>query len=189
MSIYLVLWVLVFGLNIVPAFMPPTWMVLAFFHIKYDLDLIPLVFAGATAASLGRVVLYYLAKGALRNILPKKMAGNLEYLGNYLEKRQRFTIPFIIFYGFLPIPSNQAFITFGLADVPIKLIALAFFLARLVSYTFWVAAAHRLSDGLEGIFARHLGRTETFIVELVGFGIIIAISKINWKKVLGKKTN
>lgn len=186
MFVYLVLWVLVFGLNIMPALMPPTWMVLAFFHIKYGLNLVPLVVVGATAATLGRVVLYYLAKGALRNILPKKMAGNLEYLGNYLEKRQNFTIPFIIFYGFLPIPSNQVFITLGLADVPIKLIALAFFLARLVSYTFWVAAAHRLSDGLEGIFARHLGRTETFIVEAMGFGLILLISKINWRKVLKK---
>lgn len=183
---YFVLGFLVFGLNIVPVFMPPTWMVLAFFYIKYDLRLLPVVVVGATAATLGRVVLYFLARGALRNILPKKMAANLEYLGNYLEKRQNFTIPFIIFYGFLPIPSNQAFITFGLADVPIKMIAVAFFLARLLSYSFWVAAAHRFSDGLEGIFARHLGRTETFIMEAIGFVVIFAISKINWRKMLKK---
>jgi hypothetical protein len=87
----------------------------------------------------------------------------------------------------LPIPSNQAFITFGLADVPIGLISLAFFLARLVSYSFWVTAAHRLTGGLEGIFAGHLGKTQTFLAEAVGFLIIFAITKVNWRRVLGKR--
>jgi hypothetical protein len=54
---YLILGVLVFGVNIVPAFMPPTWIILAFFYLRYHLNLLPTVIIGAAAATLGRVVL------------------------------------------------------------------------------------------------------------------------------------
>ncbi len=37
--LYLILALLVFGMNIVPAFMPPTWLVLAFFYIHFELSL------------------------------------------------------------------------------------------------------------------------------------------------------
>jgi hypothetical protein len=47
----------VFVVNLVPAFMPPTWSILAYFLIRFDLPLLPLAVGGALAASSGRCVL------------------------------------------------------------------------------------------------------------------------------------
>ena len=38
----LLAYAIAFVINIVPAFMPSTWMVLAFFHIQFDLPILPL---------------------------------------------------------------------------------------------------------------------------------------------------
>ncbi|MFM8762678.1 MAG: hypothetical protein ACKOFC_05370, partial [Solirubrobacterales bacterium] len=47
----------VFVVNLMPAFGPPTWTVLVFFRIKYDVPAVPLVLGGAAAAACGRFVL------------------------------------------------------------------------------------------------------------------------------------
>jgi hypothetical protein len=43
----------VFGVNLLPAFGPPTWAVLVFFGLQSDLTAIPLVPIGALAATSG----------------------------------------------------------------------------------------------------------------------------------------
>jgi membrane protein implicated in regulation of membrane protease activity len=46
----------IFAVNLLPAFGPPTWAVLVFFNLNYDLPAVPLVLFGALAAA-GRLVL------------------------------------------------------------------------------------------------------------------------------------
>ena len=57
----LVAFALVFAINLVPAFMPSSWMVLAFFYIKFDLPLLVLTIGGAIVSGFGRMAL---AKGS-----------------------------------------------------------------------------------------------------------------------------
>ena len=47
-------WLVVFGLNVVPAFAPPTWMLLSFIYIAYPQDILVLIIVGATASTCGR---------------------------------------------------------------------------------------------------------------------------------------
>lgn len=53
----------VFAVNLLPAFGPPTWAVLVFFSIDFDLPVAGLVLGGALAAASGR---FLLANGARR---------------------------------------------------------------------------------------------------------------------------
>ena len=53
----LLAYAITFFINIIPAFMPSTWMVLAFFHIQFDLPILPLTLGGALFSGLGRIVL------------------------------------------------------------------------------------------------------------------------------------
>ncbi len=53
----------VFAVNLLPAFGPPTWALLVFFTLDFDLPAVPLVLGGAVMAALGRFVL---ANGARR---------------------------------------------------------------------------------------------------------------------------
>ena len=49
--------VLVIVLNAIPAFMPPTWALLAYFHVDDGIDIWQLALVGALAVAMGRGVL------------------------------------------------------------------------------------------------------------------------------------
>src|SRR3954449_12627125 len=77
MSEYLLVALAVFGLNLLPAFGPPTWALLVLFRLNTDVAAVPLVLVGAVAAASGRFVL---ALGArhFRTRLSEKRVANLE---------------------------------------------------------------------------------------------------------------
>jgi hypothetical protein len=56
-SAYLLAAACIFGVNLLPAFGPPTWAVLVFFSLNFGLAAPPLVLVGALAAASGRLVL------------------------------------------------------------------------------------------------------------------------------------
>jgi hypothetical protein len=59
---YVLAFACIFGINVLPAFGPPTWAVIVFFRLNSDLDLVPLVLGGAVAAASGRLVLAHGAR-------------------------------------------------------------------------------------------------------------------------------
>ncbi len=181
---YILLSSIILGLNIIPAFMPPTWTVLAFFVIKYNLELLPVVLIGATFATLGRVILANISGKYFRRFLSNDSKDNYASLGKYLDSHEHITIPLVLLYSFSPISSNYIFIAAGLAKMRLKLLAGSFFIGRLISYTFWVYTTHKLSDNLTDLFGRHFARTGSIIVEIIGLVLIYLMGKIAWKKIL-----
>ncbi|MBI4038905.1 hypothetical protein HY384_03015 [Candidatus Daviesbacteria bacterium] len=186
LPIYALLASTVLGMNIIPVLMPPTWTVLAFFVYKYDLMLIPVVLIGASCATLGRIILAAISDKYFRRILSKDSQANYLSIGQYLNSHQSVTVPLIITYAFFPIPSNDVFIAAGFAKVNVKLLAMSFFVGRLISYTFWVSLTQKFGDGLVDIFSRHYSRGWPIAIEIAGLLILYFIGKIAWKKVLAK---
>ena len=101
-----------------------------------------------------------------------------------MNRHKNITIPLVLVYAFLPIPSNHVFIAAGLAKVRIRLLAGSFFVGRLISYTFWVSITQRLSDNLVDIFSKHYARTGSIVIEIVGLVVLYLLGKIAWKKIL-----
>src|SRR5437868_3953233 len=83
------------SMNLIPAFMPPTWAVLAFFYITFNLALLPTIIIGAVTATLGRICLALLARYYFRPFLSKAGRENYETLGFILHKHRKITIPII----------------------------------------------------------------------------------------------
>ena len=69
LGVYLILASIVLGMNVIPALMPPTWIILAFFVSKYQLQLLPVVLIGASCATLGRVILAGISRKYFRRFL------------------------------------------------------------------------------------------------------------------------
>lgn len=181
---YILLIPIILGMNVIPFFMPPTWIVLAFFVAKYDLNTLPVVLIGASCATLGRVILAFASQRFLRKLLPKNYQQNYASIGSYLNKHEALTIPLVLTYAFLPIPSNHVFIAAGLAKVRIKILAGSFLVGRLISYTFWVSLTQRFSDNLVDIFSKHYSKVGSVVVEIVGLLLLYLLGRIAWKKVL-----
>ncbi len=130
----------VFAVNLLPAFGPPTWALLVFFSLDFDLPGAPLVLGGALAAATGRFVL---AKGA-RKLRPRLSAARRASLDRaqaaVSENRARAAAGLGLF-ALSPVPSGQLFVAAGLMTVPLLPLTAAFFAGRLVSYSIYVSVA------------------------------------------------
>lgn len=182
---YLSLAVIIFFINCFPAFMPPTWSILAFFYITYQLPVIPLILIGVIAATLGRIVLYFLAKHFGKYLFPKTSKENLEFLGSYLNTKKHVSIPFFLSCAFIPLPSNQLFITAGLARANLLLLAISFAFGRLVSYTWTVLSSAFVIDKASLDFS--FPPLVNALIQIVALGSIYLIGYIPWKKILQGK--
>ncbi|HET7455649.1 MAG TPA: hypothetical protein VFJ76_09015 [Solirubrobacterales bacterium] len=130
----------VFAVNLLPAFGPPTWAVLVFFSLDFDLPAVPLVLGGALAAASGRFVL----AGGARRLRPRLAAARLARLDRAqaaLGADRRRTAAGLGLFALSPVPSGQLFVAAGLMTVPLLPLTAAFFCGRLVSYSIYVGAA------------------------------------------------
>ncbi|NTU72993.1 hypothetical protein HGB07_02335 [Candidatus Roizmanbacteria bacterium] len=181
---YIIMTLVVLGINAVPAFMPATWSILAFFYITYHLEMVPTVILGATAAVIGRLILASLSRSVIRPRLSPRTQKNYKALGKFLTKKKHITIPLVIGYAFLPIPSNQVFIAAGVAEVSVQLIALCFFIGRLFSYSIWVSVAHHVTTNLGVLIASHYSHFSGMLLEIMSLAILILIGYIPWSDYL-----
>ena len=184
LALFLV-WGTVFLINLVPAFMPPTWSVLAFFLIQFDLPLIPLALGGAVAATAGRVALALGTRLLGPRVLPADVRQNLRDLGAYLRTHNRWIAPAVLVYSFGPIPSNQLFMAAGLAHVDLRVVAGSFFAGRVVSYTLFAHAADRAMSSITDVFAKTFTQPQLLALELSSLGVLVLIAKIPWGRLLG----
>ncbi|MCL4384514.1 hypothetical protein M1116_03600 [Patescibacteria group bacterium] len=167
---------IVFVLNLFPAFMPPTWMVLAFFYVRDDLTLVPTVLVGAGCAALGRFTLAWATNRYFKPLLSPQKQKSLYQVGKLINQKRSITLPLLmLFYAFSPIPSNQFFIAAGLVGADLPFIAFSFFLGRLLSYSFWVTVADHAVSNLDDIFIRHLRNPETYFMEIISFIVLYIV--------------
>ena len=95
---------LIFGLNLIPAFAPPTWMALAFVGFEFpETNPLLLALVGAVAATLGRLTLAKLSHWLLRQkLLSEAHRTNIDVIKERLEKRTALTFSLFLFYAFSP---------------------------------------------------------------------------------------
>ena len=109
---YLALFAIVFGINLLPAFGPPTWAILVFTRLHWHLNPIALVLIGAVAATCGR---YLLALGArhFSGRLPQRMQTNLTDAKDLLGKNPKSSLAVFAVFVVSPLPSAQLFLAAG----------------------------------------------------------------------------
>lgn len=140
----------VFAVNLLPAFGPPTWAVLVFFSLDFDLPAVPLVIGGALAAATGRFVL----ASASRRVRPHLSTARVEHLDRAqaaLSANRLRTAAGLGLFAISPVPSGQLFVAAGLMTVPLLPLTAAFFAGRLVSYSLYVGAATLAEQSLGAV--------------------------------------
>jgi hypothetical protein len=169
----------VFGVNLLPAFGPPTWSLVVFAHFRWGLNPVALVLVGAAAAAGGR---FLLALGTRRfgAHLPARPRENLSRADEVLARRRRSV--WVLFGVFVvsPLPSAQLFEAAGLLDVDLVAVTIAFFFGRLISYSIYLAIAKATERHLGGVFRGFFGSWWSFVAELVLIGAVVALPFVRW---------
>lgn len=186
MTDYLLLFAIVLGVNLMPAFGPPTWSVIVLFGLNSDLKLVPLVLAAALAAALGRFLLAH----AFR-LLAARISGrtkrNLEAARKALERNRRNAIFALGLFALSPVPSAQLFEAAGLARVPLLRFTAAFFLGRTVSYSIYAATAKEVGESSLGdSFRSALTSPLGLGIQLLMLALLVAFTQIDWARRLGR---
>lgn len=187
---YLVIFLVVFALNVVPIFAPPTWTVLSFIAIRYSNNVIPLALVGAVAATCGRLVLSKLSTAILRRrFLSSGALENIDALKERLENNRKVSFAVFLFYAFSPLPSNHLFIAYGLTALKLKLIAVPFLIGRVVSYAFWAFTASSVAEMLayESVTAKSFFSYYFLASQLFGLLVVYVFTKIDWRSLLNEK--
>jgi membrane protein YqaA with SNARE-associated domain len=184
---YLTLFLVVLGINLLPAFGPPTWAVLVFARIHWHLSPVALVVIGGIGAMLGR---YLLARGALRfrgHLKPQRRE-NLTAVSNALLKRRSSAMASLGVFAISPLPSAQLFVAAGLLELDLIPLTLAFFVGRLVSYSIYIAVATVAEHQLGSVLAHLLGSPWSITLQVVLLAAVAVLPFINWKGVLERRS-
>jgi hypothetical protein len=180
---YLVLAAIVFGVNLLPAFGPPTWAILVLFRIQSDLAAVPLVLVGALAAASGRLVLAT-AAGHLRGRLSPERIDNLDVVRSAVAEGRGRAAAGLGLFALSPVPSAQLFIGAGLVGVRLVPLTVAFFAGRLVSYSLYVGAASAARGSLQNVFADALTSPLGIVLQIAMLAGLVALVRVDWAKII-----
>ncbi|MSX01632.1 MAG: hypothetical protein F2813_00555 [Actinobacteria bacterium] len=175
----------VFVVNLLPVFGPPTWAVLVFFNLKYELPLPLLVFFGALASAAGR----FLLATAFRHLgyrLPEQRRLDLEAVGATLTERRGGRWGLLALFLVSPLPSTQLFEAAGLTP-QIRLLPVtgAFFLGRLVTYSIYVVGSAAAAATLRSLFNEGFTSLWAILLQVGLLALLAAFVFTPWARILG----
>lgn len=183
---WLVVWLAAVALNAVPAFMPPTWSLLAYFHLAHGLGVVPLAVVGAAGATTGRLLLALGSRFFGDRFVPAANRENLAALADELGSRPALAASSLVLFALGPVPTNQLFVAAGLARAPLGPLLAVFGVARFVSYLLWVGAAEVAARTLRDAISPSLGGWAAVVAQIGGFALIVVASRIDWARVVAR---
>jgi hypothetical protein len=183
---YASVFLIVFVINVIPAFMPPTWIVLSTLHFLFpqSFALILLALTGAFASTFGRVVLCRIGV-ASRRLMGKERRRSMDLVGQTLraKKYSGFVSSFLFAIG--PLPSNAYFLAVGMTRFQSLSVFLGFWLGRLISYWALVSVTHVVYQSLGEILTSQL--QVVIIIDSLGIISTIIFALIDWEKLFREK--
>ena len=177
---YLFLLLIIFGINLLPAFGPPTWLALVIAQWRWHLNPVAAVLLGVIGAVAGRGLLA-VAFGRLRDFFPKRYVNNLNRAHKKIDEHPSGEIAWYIVFLFTPVPSAQLFCAVGLLEMPLTKILITFAAGRLVSYTIYDATASAIGHEFHSLWSKYWGNPFAIALQisfLIGLSVLPLIS---WK--------
>ena len=170
----------VLGVNLLPAFGPPTWSVLVLFRLRSDLNPVALVIMGAAAAAAGRYVLGTLCHTLSSHFSAKRRA-NLAAAREVLTANRTRSVLGLLLFALSPIPSAQLFEAAGLMGIPILPLTAIFFAGRLVSYSLYVAGAGAAKHTDFGqLLVSSLTSPWGVAIQVAFLGGLVLLARVDW---------
>jgi membrane protein YqaA with SNARE-associated domain len=183
---YLLAGAVVFGVNLLPAFGPPTWAVLVFLRLNSDLAAVPLVLVGALAAALGRFALANASRHLRRHMSPKRIA-SLEAAQDAVSGSRRRAAAGLALFALSPVPSAQLFVAAGLMTVPLVPLTAIFFAGRLVSYSIYVAGASAAKHTFGKVLIDSLTSPLGIGLQVAMLAGLVALVRVDWAAILVRR--
>ncbi len=176
---YLEVAAIVFALNLLPAFGPPTWAVLVLFKLNWHLHPVMLVVIGVVSAGAGRFLLALATKGS-RKWLPKERVASLKAAGTYLRKHRAGSAAGLAVFAVSPLPSAQLFEAAALADIPLVPVTAAFMTGRVLTYSLYLGGAAAAQKSFGDTFRKGLTSPYAIGIEIAMLIGVVLLARVDW---------
>lgn len=184
---YLTLFGIVLGVNLMPAFGPPTWSIIVIYGLDTKLPVPAIVLTGAVAAATGRYLLAH-AFRILGGHVPEKVKRNVAALGKAITARKRSAIIGLAVFALSPVPSAQLFEAAGLTRLPLLPFTVAFFVGRTISYAIYALTAKSVAHSSMGAaFKDAVTSPAGIALQLAMIVLLVGLTQIDWEKRLSGK--
>ncbi len=181
---YLIAFVTVIVLNVVPFLMPPTWLVLGFFYNTFPFDALALATIGAVCSTSGRVLLSHFSS-YFRRFMHKERRKDMDLVGKKAKQHSGKSFLVTFLFSLSPFPSNVYFIGVGLARARHWPIFAGFFAGRLISYYLLIRAAQIIFSSIEEIFASRLA--QVLVIDVAGIIFMLLFLMVDWSLLMEKR--
>lgn len=175
---------IVIGVNVVPLIMPPTWVVLAFFHLRWDVPVLPLAIVGALGATTGRGLLALLSRAFGLRFIPRRWQQNIETLVEGIRNHRGASWVSMGLFALGPVPTDHLFIAAGIARAPLPPLLAIFGVSRFVSYLLWVSVAKTTTDSIGKLLRPSFGGGIALAAQILGFVLLIVMMQVDWARIL-----
>ena len=186
-KITVALFIVIFVLNLLPAFAPPTWTAMSFIGLTIpSINFVSLAVVAASAGTFGRITLAKLSRAIVRQrLLSEQTRCNVDAVRRGIESRPAMTFGTFLAYSFSPLPSNYLFIAYGLTSLSIASLAVPFFFGRLASYAFWIRTASAVGDQLDLDWLESSPYFVAYFVllQLLLVPVIYSFTRVDWNAV------
>ena len=167
------------GVNVLPAFAPPTWSLLVFFRLHWHLNPVLLVAVGAVSAASGRLLLA-VATRRLRDRLPPRRVESLTVAAQRLSEHRGRAVLGLALFAVSPLPSAQLFEAAGLLGVALLPLTAAFFVGRVVSYSIYVGAATLAEKSVGDILRSAVTSPWGIAVQVAMIIGLVLLARVDW---------
>lgn len=176
---------IVLGVNMMPAFGPPTWSIIVLYGLGTQMPTMAIILTGGLAAASGRFALAHGFRMLGRRI-PERIRRNLAAARQALEQNKRSGLLALGLFALSPLPSAQLFEAAGLAHVRLAGFTTAFFAGRLVSYTIYAVTAKSIQKTSIGDqFLTMFTSPASIAVQIFMIAALVALTRVDWQKRLG----
>jgi membrane protein YqaA with SNARE-associated domain len=177
---------LVFALNLLPAFGPPTSAVLVALTLNFDLEPVPLIAAGALGAASGRYVLARTTRLARSRLSPARRE-NLHAAQELVTGNRAKAAAGLGLFALSPVPSGQLFVAAGLLDVRLEPLTVAFFCGRVCSYAIYVLGASAAKESVGDEITAALTSPWGIAFQVAALAALAALLRVDWTHVLERR--
>lgn len=180
---YLILFLVAAGFAMIPLPLFPSWIVVAYLVVEFDLRLWLAIFIGALGTTVGRVILVAVSRVAGHRMLGRWSQDNLDYLHKRIEGAAG-DMGIAVLLGASPPPAGVLFILAGLMRVQLWLVAVSVFIGRTIGYWISVGGTSLAAEPLANRLRDVVGPWSVALAVLIIAGVLVLALRIDYRALL-----
>lgn len=180
---YLILFLVAAGFAMIPLPLFPSWIVVAYLVVEFDLRLWLAIFIGALGTTVGRVILVAVSRVAGHRMLGRWSQDNLDYLHKRIEGAAG-DMGIAVLLGASPPPAGVLFILAGLMRVQLWLVAASVFVGRTIGYWISVGGTSLAAEPLANRLRDVVGPWSVALAVLIIAGVLVLALRIDYRALL-----